>query len=883
MNITEIIRRVEQKSAVTDELTRQQQRRQELTRAYDDVIAKYSALIERVDTDFRAFENAQHALVNEREYATNKQNESLMQTRRNEENEVYTRFEEKSQLSADKLQQLREEKSQQNNELLRIAHEAPYKEEHAKADEELNKLNTRAQELKMSIQQLSTQAVSLRQEAGMKLRELELAQAQPLANAQKEKQEIEEQIARLESLIERRKGSLAEWLDRNKPAWKDTIGKIADEEKILYRNDLAPQVTNQGEASLYGVQIDLTALERNFRTPEELKAELAIYQGALSQCVKRINMLHQELAEQTEALKKQYNKRLREITDRQRLQESEQLQLPAFIKNAMAQSASWQKKTDDWREQRMVEIRMKQNDTAHRLALCEEEIKKLKADRAHRLKVCEKSYKEKKLRLEQELNNYRNSIETEIKLHKQQSLERRKELEASQQAELSGKGADTAAIGKYDARILQIQKELAYIEKHFPDTIRYQKDKEELFDREPQLRSRKKMLEDELATLEERFTLRSEKLNIQEKHQQALLGKGIETKRSLEEGLAQAAKFHEDSTFCPPEVVVTEERQTWKSCAELVQELKDHITGRMKQLEEFKRMVNLFKSNFSAKNTFSFRTDLSTEEDYLDFASNLCEFVDNNKILDFQKQISERYTHIIQRISKAVGELTQNEGEIHRTIGNINKDFERHNFAGVIRKIELRAQPSSDRLMQLLKEIKKFCDENEFNMGEVDLFSQMDLREVINRQAVRYLLNLMKELQNEPSRKRLLLTDTFKLEFRITENDNDTGWVEKISNVGSDGTDILVKAMVNIMLINVFKEKASHKFGEFRLHCMMDEIGKLHPTNVKGILDFANSRNILLINSSPTTYNVESYRYTYLLGKDSGANTKVTPLLKYDN
>ena len=183
---------------------------------------------------------------------------------------------------------------------------------------------------------------------------------------------------------------------------------------------------------MYGVQIDLTALERNFRTPEELKAELAIYQGALSQCVKRINMLHQELAEQTEALKKQYNKRLREITDRQRLQESEQLQLPAFIKNAMAQSASWQKKTDDWREQRMVEIRMKQNDTAHRLALCEEEIKKLKADRAHRLKVCEKSYKEKKLRLEQELNNYRNSIETEIKLHKQQSLERRKELEASQ-------------------------------------------------------------------------------------------------------------------------------------------------------------------------------------------------------------------------------------------------------------------------------------------------------------------------------------------------------------------------------------------------------------------------------------------------------------------
>ena len=31
-------------------------------------------------------------------------------------------------------------------------------------------------------------------------------------------------------------------------------------------------------------------------------------------------------------------------------------------------------------------------------------------------------------------------------------------------------------------------------------------------------------------------------------------------------------------------------------------------------------------------------------------------------------------------------------------------------------------------------------------------------------------------------------------------------------------------------------EKASRKFGDFKLHCMMDEIGKFHPTNVKGIL-----------------------------------------------
>ena len=137
----------------------------------------------------------------------------------------------------------------------------------------------------------------------------------------------------------------------------------------------------------------------------------------------------------------------------------------------------------------------------------------------------------------------------------------------------------------------------------------------------------------------------------------------------------------------------------------------------------------------------------------------------------------------------------------------------------------------------------------------------------------------MNTLNDFSTRKSLSLSDTFQLQFRIVENDNDTGWVEKIANVGSDGTDILVKAMVNIMLINVFKEKVSRKFGEFRIHCMMDEIGKLHPNNIKGILDFANSRNILLINSSPTTYNVSDYRYTYLLSKDNSSKTIVQALI----
>lgn len=114
--------------------------------------------------------------------------------------------------------------------------------------------------------------------------------------------------------------------------------------------------------------------------------------------------------------------------------------------------------------------------------------------------------------------------------------------------------------------------------------------------------------------------------------------------------------------------------------------------------------------------------------------------------------ISERYVNIIRRISKETGELTQSESLINKTIKDINDDFVKRNFAGVIRSIELRPLPSNDKLMQLLIEIKNFNDENTFNMGGMDLFSQ-DSRENVNLRAVKYLNAFSKLLKDEPSRR----------------------------------------------------------------------------------------------------------------------------------
>jgi hypothetical protein len=288
--------------------------------------------------------------------------------------------------------------------------------------------------------------------------------------------------------------------------------------------------------------------------------------------------------------------------------------------------------------------------------------------------------------------------------------------------------------------------------------------------------------------------------------------------------------------------------------------------------------IHKFAGNFQEKNLFNFKTKFITRFDYFEFADNLQEFIDENKISEYKKRVEEVFADIIRQIGSETNELISKEGEISQVVKEINNDFVARNFVGAIKSMELRTEKSANAIFQLLVEIKKFNDENTFDLGSPNLFSSNEQTNK-NEKAISLLKLLIKEMSTSRE-KEILLSDSFELQFKIVENDNDTGWVEKLTNVGSDGTDTLVKAMINIMLLNVFKDRITRKNkGDFSLHCMMDEIGKLHSTNVKGILKFANDRNILLINSSPDPYNSFDYRYTYLLAKDSKNVTSVKPIV----
>jgi uncharacterized protein YktA (UPF0223 family) len=878
IGVDAIIRRCNEEPVLKKQLKSQKERLDDLTRQYNDIASKYKKLVDGVQSELDGFKQLQENRKNEIRNATFFRKEQLMAERDKQKGEIETSFEEKLKVAEDLVDSIKLEKQECEMGLHSLLFFAPYKADIEHLREEKVGLQKDEVRLAGEIKSLDANLKQLQTEYEAKIKAIESEAKAMLERKVQETADAEEKIAELDKLLESTKGSFYEWLDGSVSGWEKNIGKIIDEKQVLYRTGLHPAKVDTAGKTLYGVELDLSELPMSVRKPDEIKKEKQSLEGQQKALKNDCANIEKKKEADKESFTKTFTPKMKEKREQRSLCDAQRNSIQGKLKAIDVKMQDLMNKTEEEKKQRKSALDSQMNDVSHRLNDAESVLANTKEDKGKQLKAVLKTYEQSVAKVENEQKTALDEIGTTIKT-KQTSCET--EILCLQQQELDemkGKGADTGAVEKCKEIISGIKKELTYIEDNRKLVYKYQSDKEELLDNEEEFKASKKNLQEKLNQLEDKYKLK--RLDYDRKI--GSLSKDIddhnEQLQKIEEGLKNADGFICNSDLCPPMLREVPERKTLKTPDEVVLNLTSIIVSRHRKEEQFKQSVVLFKDNFTAKNTFNFRVVLNTVEDYLDFASNLDDFIHNNMIDQYRNRTSERYTEILARVSSEIGSLTKRESEVVKVIQDINKDFDAQKFVKVIRQISIRSKQSSDKMVQLMKRIKEFHDENQFAMGEANLFTT-DSRSEVNNKAVDYILDLMKYLKEDISRKSMTLSDLFDLEFRVVENDNDTQWTSKLSHVGSEGTDTLVKAMINIMLINVFKSQVSKKFGDFKVHCMMDEIGKLHPQNVKGILEFANSKNILLINSSPTTYNVSDYRYTYLLDKDSKSRTIVRPLI----
>ena len=877
--IDELIERINKKKDQENELKSQEKQLSLLTSQFSELSQKYNALFSELENDTKAF-------IQSKETEKLLSKNAVMDVEKTLRKALQQAIENTRESNQQAVEQALEAVNQQNQIL---QHEQLKKEglKHKRFSEnELSEAVQTINNLKLSVQQ-AEQLVSHQKGSQATLQkqwELDETLAKQNITRQSEKiterlEKVQAAIASIDTKLQNSSDALYGWLNANKPGWETTIGKVVND-AVLFSNDVSPKLVNKNTDNLFGVSLHLNDVPLNVKTIAEYEAEITAMQQEETQLQQQLNDQANNQAEQLEKLRKKYQPQIRQAKETIAEQQYRAEQDSTQLQYALLHKKDLEIKATEEKRRALAQADAAISELHEHVLQVQQQLATVKEELLKQVKAKEREFDKKLSAIEKDEKEALKNIEETIKNFQQQSQIKKAGLLAQRDEELSGKGVDTKKITAIEERTQALKTELDFIEKNRDVVAEYRKDKRELIDKVDDFKTRKALLEQQYETDEQKHKTQKQQLNNDIDNIQILIDDLKQQLLQAEEDAKAFSAFSVTDAFASIDSIYKEEKDIYKTdkrCKTLIDEINKSYYTSIRRLDDLKEAANKFLGNFSQNNIFKFRTTVADRDEYLEFAEQLNEFINNSKIEEFEKRVNERFATIIHSIGKETGTLMSKGGEIQKVINDINKDFDNKNFVGAIQKIELRLDESANKVVQLLLHIKTYNDENAYEIGGFNLFSSVN-QEDKNRRAVELLKHLGKAVA-EYKKDVIALSDTFELKFRIEENQNDTGWVEKLANVGSEGTDVLVKAMINIMLLNVFKEGASKRFKDFRLHCMMDEIGKLHPNNVKGILQFANDRNINLINGSPTETNALDYKHIYKLEKDNHRYTRIKRII----
>lgn len=891
-NIKGIISKVSKKEALTIEQKTLGEEKNLLTAKFTELNQKFEALISQIQNQQQEFTNTQNAEINKIKSDFGEQKSSIFDTYQKLISQINEENKDEIDKASNHLEQIKENENSLKRSKSELKHKTFFSTEIDKCKDDKKVLDDKISNSKNSILNATNETKTIRKEWELETKEVERAHNLSVEKENEKSKEIRLKIENIENKIQQSKSSLYGWLNDNIDDWQNTIGKVIDEDNVLFNTELNPKLIDSNSPTLFGIELNLNTLRNRIKSVKEYNQEIEDHKGNIIEIQNIIQQLNTNKENSLHKLKTKFGKKLNNLKEVIAENEYTISQNEEKLKKNRIDLDEWISNAKLEKETILQKLENDLDEIASKKLKAKENLESIKKGIKRKINLKEKERDSETKSLEEAKNQKVSEINASISENKSASDKRIQELKKEQTSELDKKGADTERLNIIDNRLNDITKDLDYIKDNETIVIEYNKDKRELFDRVPQLKVDKTSLEKKQTSIINDHKIELNKINTKCSKQEDFV-KSIQSKiDEFNNDLKELDSFKISDAFLSiqnhydnPETIA--DFDTQKKAKTIIREIIDKHSSSLQTYEELRQAVNLFNGNFDETNIFSFKTKLITKEDFLYFASDLKEFIEEDKIKEYEKRVNGRFARIIHLIGRETTELNSKQGEIEKIIRKINDDFLGKNFIEAIKTMEIKTLESSNPVVKLLIQIKEFNDENSLALGETNLFTSSESNSK-NQKAIDLLKQLVKELDKSKN-SNLTLSESFDLQFKIIENDNDSGWVEKLSNVGSNGTDILVKAMINISLLNVFKVDASKKFKDFKLHCMMDEIGTLHPTNQKGILKFANERNILLINGSPTSQNATDYKYTYKLAKKQSKTnskkyiTKVNRLVKKVN
>ena len=856
-----------------------------LTSNVQSIEMKYSSLIDQLRNDKTAYVNKINSRTSE---IFNHYNE-LQLLQKNEFNKKDAELKQKREDALTDLNAEVTSKQIEFNELKaeeKVIRNTRFYENEIKAQEtelaELRAINYKNK----SERAIKTNLVQTNQKEWENLEQkLKTASAHQVQKTNNEIIRVKNEIKAIEEKLNVQHDALYGYLEKNVKDWHTTIGKVVNED-LLFRTDLDPKIIADKAFSLYGVTLKLDDVKVVSKTIEEYQFEKNERNAIIRDLEESLNQFQTSNNEEKMLAADKFGKQLGELKEDLKV-------LNYSLELADKREKKLILEIEDWKQRASTEIEQSLSGNKQKINIIEEELAILNKKKNNLLNDFNTQFDKLKIFNDERLADLKGRQETEIselEVEKKNQVkeyeEKETQLSSEKESNFKEKGVDSKEIKRIDARIKELQDALKEIEQYSQVVNDYLKDKRDIFDKLPDFIQKKEEyvktandLSTELEEIARKYNIKRMELNKQ--------------KRAFDEELIEfnnginyfTKNFRETPVYNKYVDIIerAEPKKTNYSVMDLCTQLLKNDSHFNEEYGAFQRYVNEFAGKFRLENHFNFviRNDASQGE-YERFAQNLRSFINEAKI---ELSIAETATQIglvTDSIATKVKELSGQKEKIQHIITLIAEDFKKAEFeeSKLIEFIKIRLEDSENKVYKLLKRIQEFREENGlvYNEGLFNTdFATHKNKEISNR-AVK-LLEQLRSAIKEQEQEEIRLQDLFELRFNIKEGMNETGWTHKIDSIGSTGTDILVKAIIYITLLHVFIKESSHRNStDFKVHCIIDEVGQISAHYLRELLRFAKNRNIMMINGLPNKSGLEAhYKYTYQFRREENNNVRIFP------
>ena len=683
--------------------------------------------------------------------------------------------------------------------------------------------------------------------------------------------ELSKVISQTEKRLENIEGSFQKFLENEVPGWEDTIGKVVDED-VLFSKDLSPALKDEGD-SLYGVQIDLSKTGKTPVSIDDLQKILIDSNKEYSSVKAAIE--HPDIALQTEIarIEESYNKKIRgyrkESGQKEGLLADEKRKWD-LLDQELKRLLKREKEIKENKAREINELIRKLTGEKAKLteALNEENGEN---GRLKRLAAAKETMNLRLKGLEQYLTSI-NDLKGKLKENEAKIASEKVRIQEMKMKELSEKGLDTSHIESLSKHISELNKKKLILENK-DYILFYGKYKEFVneYSKKDYYDNQLKLAKEKMEEFEKEHKLACEKL---EKDSLSLLSiinseKGQLT--SITKEIETTTAFLQKEDACPSYLMSSDYEINEEDAQVIISSITDNVSRRQSDLMKLQEDVHFFIKDFSIENIYGIKTIFSVGDDstreYCEFAEWLQSFI-NTRRWEQNEEVS--YTKFNDIIKEAAHECLETQEYLYivdQTIGKMNKQLSNLNFSK-IGFIQFRTRPSGNEVFGMLQKFKEFyMTYKEIIENKSPGVFAPDLGIEGIDQIRRKEIDLIKQLSDGLSRNnssQISVKDTFEIDVRGKENNNEIPWTMSFTTFGSRGTSFVARTLINIVLIDVFKKNLGSQ-QNFIIHCVMDEIGQLDTENRKGILDFATLRNIYLVQAAPETMNGSDYTYVYFI------------------